>query len=323
MEHLLKKKNVNGVGYGLLVRGGKVVGEGIVVTVEKKVPLEMLDEKDIIPRFVGNLETDVIEVGELKLLSIDRTKKHRPFPMGVSCGHKDITAGTAGFIATDNETGKKVLVSNNHVLANVNQGGFGDEILQPGPYDGGVLESDVVAKLLRFVEIKSLDCKISKAVKVVLNFILKILGSRFRFMYYVDNPIDLPANKVDCAAAELVDSRIADPVLAELVSITGVDSVKVGDIVKKSGRTTGVTEGVIHAVDYQANVAMDKTGTKIARFVDQLLIKTDSGKFSAPGDSGSAIVKGDKLVGLLFAGSDTVTIANKIENVFMELKVSV
>ena len=43
---------------------------------------------------------------------------------------------------------------------------------------------------------------------------------------------------------------------------------------------------------------------------------------SAGGDSGSAVLTDDNyLVGLLFAGSDKVTICNRIENVFTLLNV--
>jgi hypothetical protein len=45
---------------------------------------------------------------------------------------------------------------------------------------------------------------------------------------------------------------------------------------------------------------------------------------SQGGDSGSAVLDGNnRLVGLLFAGSDTTTIINRIENVFGALGVAV
>jgi hypothetical protein len=69
-------------------------------------------------------------------------------------------------------------------------------------------------------------------------------------------------------------------------------------------------------VDVTANVSYG--GTSVARFTDQLL----GGPMSKGGDSGSAVVDaGNNLVGLLFAGSDTTTIINRIENVFSALQV--
>ena len=55
------------------------------------------------------------------------------------------------------------------------------------------------------------------------------------------------------------------------------------------------------------------------RFSDQLM----AGAMSQGGDSGSAVLTEDnQLVGLLFAGSETTTIINRIEHVFAALGVS-
>ncbi|MHC4440599.1 MAG: fibronectin type III domain-containing protein, partial [Planctomycetota bacterium] len=61
----------------------------------------------------------------------------RPVPIGVSTGHFAITAGTIGCRLTDGEN--IYALSNNHVYADENNGIPGlDNVLQPGPYDGGV-----------------------------------------------------------------------------------------------------------------------------------------------------------------------------------------
>ena len=87
--------------------------------------------------------------------------------------------------------------------------------------------------------------------------------------------------------------------------------------VKKSGRTTGFTTGEIQQVDVTANVQYG--AGQIAVFTDQLL----AGAMSQGGDSGSAVLDDrNRLTGLLFAGSDTTTIINRIENVFSALGVS-
>jgi hypothetical protein len=58
---------------------------------------------------------------------------------------------------------------------------------------------------------------------------------------------------------------------------------------------------------------------KTARFTDQLL----AGAMSQGGDSGSAILDTqNRLIGLLFAGSENSTIINRIEHVFSALGVS-
>jgi hypothetical protein len=85
----------------------------------------------------------------------------------------------------------------------------------------------------------------------------------------------------------------------------------VGLAVKKQGRTTGLTTGEVSGINATVTVSYGSVGT--ARFVNQIVITP--GTFSAGGDSGSLIVTADENknpVGLLFAGSDTHTIANPI-----------
>jgi len=86
----------------------------------------------------------------------------------------------------------------------------------------------------------------------------------------------------------------------------------VGESVWKSGRSSGVTIGRVTQIDVVANVQVGEG--KLALFEDQVLISTSN--FSEPGDSGSAILTVDnKLAGLLFAGGEGVTLANRYANV--------
>jgi hypothetical protein len=71
-------------------------------------------------------------------------------------------------------------------------------------------------------------------------------------------------------------------------------------------------------VDVTANVQYGAGRT--ALFTDQLM----AGPMSQGGDSGSAVLdESNRLVGLLFAGSDNSTVINRIGNVFSALGVSV
>lgn len=151
------KPNVNGFGYGTLIRKGIETGEGIVVTVTKKLPREQLSEKDLIPRIINDMPTDVIEVGELSLLSVDRTKKYRPVPLGVSVGNIKITA--TGFLVE--KDGRIMMVSNNHVFACMNKCKKGSLIVQPGTYDAqGEYPENRIGVLYDFVPIKTQSCLI-------------------------------------------------------------------------------------------------------------------------------------------------------------------
>ena len=160
-KQLLALPNVNGVYFGDMTKGGESRGQGLVVTVTKKLPETELQVRGIVPKSLNGFPIDVIEVGEIRLLGVDRTAEYRPFPMGVSVGHKDITAGTAGVkVKIDGDTQSEYLLSNNHVLANINKAKKGDKILQPGPYDGGN-EDKVVGEVVKYIPIKFTGCSIS------------------------------------------------------------------------------------------------------------------------------------------------------------------
>jgi hypothetical protein len=82
-------------------------------------------------------------------------------------------------------------------------------------------------------------------------------------------------------------------------------------VVYKFGRSTGLTEGRLMAVDFYGDVNYE---TGLARFHKQLIIKSVSDNitpFSMPGDSGSAVFNNEfELVGLLFGGSKFETQVN-------------
>ena len=90
---------------------------------------------------------------------------------------------------------------------------------------------------------------------------------------------------------------------------------KLVDQLQKMGRTTGYTTGQITQIDVTVSVDY---GGKVGTFKNQLL----AGAMSAGGDSGSAMLDMQKrVVGLLYAGSDTTTILNPIQFVLDALQV--
>jgi hypothetical protein len=97
-------------------------------------------------------------------------------------------------------------------------------------------------------------------------------------------------------------------------------------LVMKTGRTTGHTRGKIFDISADANVPYeDKNGNEfVATFSNQILIVGTPGSFSTNGDSGSLIVDRatKRATGLLFAGSASHTIANRIEEVLAALGVT-
>jgi len=310
---LLRKTGVVAVGIGYKTVGGvKTSVPAIVCSVIKKLPVKNIKAMDLIPVQIENTSTDVIETGIIRALE-DRTKRWRPAPGGVSIGHEKITAGTLGCLVE--KGGKKYILSNNHVLANMNEGAIGDAILQPGAYDGGTFPYDRIATLAEFVKINFIGgdgCGISKAITKALNFITKSIKSGSRF---ATSRAELPENRVDAAIAEPLDaSWVLDEIL-EIGKLLGIGEATLGLGVKKSGRTSGLTHGTIDVMNVAVQVQYGDT--KIAYFVDQL----QAGAMSEGGDSGSAVVDNEnRLIGLLFAGSDATTIINPIGEVFSALK---
>lgn len=313
-NELLARPNVVATGVGYKVSNGVRTGEiGIVCSVTHKVPASELSARDLVPETVDGIPTDVVATGALRTLS-ERTARFRPALGGASIGHRDVTAGTLGCIVY--RGGEPFILSNNHVLANENRGQPGDPILQPGPYDGGKLPDDAVAVLADFVAVRMAEeesgCALAKSSAAALNWLATLVGSDARLRAVSTAQTD---NLVDCALAKPLDtSYVADGIL-DLGRITGVGQVRLGDAVAKSGRTTGLTRGEILQVDVTADVVF---GSTMARFTDQVM----AGPMSEGGDSGSAVLDDqNRIVGLLFAGSDTTTLCNRIENVFSALKV--
>ena len=106
-ERLLRIANVVGVMIGYKFKGGdKTDALSIVCLVEKKVEDQDLEKGSIIPAKIEGETTDVIQVGKLRALQIDKKARHRPCPMGTSGGHPLVTAGTNGELLRDKKTGK-------------------------------------------------------------------------------------------------------------------------------------------------------------------------------------------------------------------------
>lgn len=320
-KKIMSCDNVVGYGLGYKIMRGKTTNEpAIIVLVKKKVPKVELKRTQLIPKTFDNVMTDVIEVGEVRLLA-QRTDKSRPAQPGMSIGHYKITAGTFGAVVKDEKTGEPLILSNNHVLANATDGydgrsAIGDPILQPGLYDGGT-DDDVIAYLERYMPITrdsyESSCSIAKKIQDISNFFLKFIRPDYRLTFYKERPSH---NLIDAALAKPIKPEYISDDIFELGRIQGVSDPKIGMTVKKSGRTSGVTSGKIKAIDVVLKVMLGDSNE--ATFHEQILTEP----IAQPGDSGSIVVDDNmKAVGLLFAGSNQATIINPILNILKLLKV--
>ncbi|MEM7255416.1 MAG: hypothetical protein AAF493_28790 [Pseudomonadota bacterium] len=227
--------------------------------------------------------------------------RRRPLEAGLSTGvviPGTRHAGTLGFMVEDDRA--YYVLSNNHVLADVNESQPGDPVTQPGTLDRRASQQTLIGVLDRYVPISFIR-----------------------------------SNLVDAAVAEIFPDISFWLGWTEAIPgvVKGIREISVDDLgrpVSKAGRTTGVTSGTISSVDIdrlRVNMGTPQQ-PKIAQFSDQIEIVGDDGKlFSTSGDSGSLIVDTTgRAVALLFAGGQDqngidLTFANRIETVLSQLGV--
>jgi hypothetical protein len=319
--------NVHAVGVGRkTVNGVPTEDLAVKIYVVQKVAESAIPPRDLLPETLDGIPCDVIETPPAFIQPVkkrtkatsakkgaaaaapvnaaaasctnNRQKRQRPVVAGISVAHRDVTAGTIGYFCRSTRAGDNpndvFLLSNNHVLADVNQGVEGDEVLQPGPLDGGTA-ADLIAHLQRFVRLR--------------------LGG------------DAP-NRVDAAIARLNGNGVPDLSMCSIGSVTGTDRGVEDMKVRKHGRTTGLTDGVITDESVNSLVGMDHSDPSVvALFNGVLRIERDgsSTAFGLGGDSGSLVVErgNRRAVGLYFAGPDNGVygLACHINDVLEELGV--
>ena len=223
-----------------------------------------------------------------------------PIQLGTSGGWRyDLAngyccAGTLGSLIQVG--GQKRILSNYHVFeSDITNGGngrraqTGDPVIQPGLID--------------------INCNENNAQNVAT---LVVSGA-------------LPNANVDASTATII-SGMVDPNGA-ILEIGTLSSQTVGafvnQAVKKSGRTTGLTRSTVSGLNATISVSYENecAGSTVftVTYTGQILVSNRRSKFLAGGDSGSLMVEdvssNPRAVGLLFAGSSTIAVANPINEV--------
>ena len=245
----------------------------------------------------GKIQAFSTQVAEpLTGVSAERRGEVRPMVGGTSLsayvpkgGGYYLYAGTLSMVTYNDK-----ILSNAHVIAmNPETYEFlatGTPIIQPGTGDGGTID-DQVGTLEAYIPI---------------NFAPNAKN-------YADAAIGSIGVGVNASPGEQF-SETGD------YWIEGWTNVSQGDTVRKSGRTTGVTTGEV----LYTNVAVVVSyGSKSAYFEDQIIVTADNWSFAQPGDSGSAVDKDGKFVGLLFAGSAGYAVICKAKYIIDGLSIDV
>ncbi len=310
VDSLMSNRDVIASGIGLDAKGEPVI-KVLVVHKNTKVPDSVEGvpvHKEVSARIVAKRGLTCESSGNNICGTTERWPL--PVPIGVSVGHPAITAGTIGARVTD---GSNVFIlSNNHVIANINNATLGDTIVQPGAIDGGVNSDDAIATLsdfepLDFIGTNTMDAAIALSTTTELGMSTPT-GEFGSIPGY-----GVPSSTLHPAYGD--PNFIGDENMASLL----------GAAVQKVGRTTGHTMGSVTTINATVSVCYDSPAcTQIATFVDQIIISP--GGFSGGGDSGSLIVTDDAFnqgVALLFAGSPSITIANRIDLVLNRFGVTI
>jgi hypothetical protein len=181
------------------------------------------------------------------------------------------------------------VLSNNHVLADLNRGTSGDVVLQPGPADGGLNPADAIGRLHRFV------------------------------------PVGDDGNVIDAAIAQLDPVVAAAKEIYAIGAPTGVGTPVVGMTLRKQGRTTGLTTGTVSDISLDATIDMGGGSTAVFHSQIRVNVGADSRYVALPGDSGSLFVDPENVaIGLLFAcpADGSYALACRFTEVQDRLKVS-
>ena len=302
--------NVHATGAGIRLRGGKIVKDDFVL---KVYVFDKLDLGRSVPALTKNFQGIEIDVEHLpiqlalavatkrasakkaaskKATTIKQHRsRHRPIVGGVTISPlNESFVGTLGCFLqrTTNGVSQVFALSNNHVMADTNRLAIGTPIVQPGPEVVPTKPGDVFSALSSFIPLQFPQARIAPVVNVF------------------DAAIAIVAEENLIKKGKLLGISKYVPKVG--VAVPGMRVIK-------SGRTTGVTTGIVTAT--RVNGVQVNYGTnaspRIATFNDTIEIVSDNDAkpFSMPGDSGSVILDAatGQPVALLFAGDGHTTTA--------------
>lgn len=292
-----------------ITKGRSSGGLAIVISVRAKRLAGQLPAGQLIPKEIAGVPTDVIEedialhctsvAKNPYFLAVHGKERHLVVQGGISVGparpvpfeHLSVRygehgiAGTLGLLVTDRSGSGGVMGVTSFHVACVNDAWMvGDRIMHPSSIDRGLEPDDIVGTLCRVALSRS----------------------------------------VDSAAFLLSPKYLYENSIVDVGLLSGTAVACRGAVVRKRGRGSGLTTGIITSTDATLRVDYgDSIGKRTLR--NQIRIESAAGTIlGSYGDSGSAIVdRHNRVVGLHFAGttSGTSIFANPILDVFEALDV--
>ena len=281
----------------LMGNTGKTVGVGLSEKNDTvNVYAREFDDKSIqhIRKQVGaktdSKEIVIIPTGDVRALQYDtisRTAYSRPIYGGMSISHEFVSAGTFGCLVYDAKTKSPMALSNAHVTANSSLASNPTAFIGDKIFSPGCIDTS--------------GCQYN-------------WGSLTRFIPLQEDVY----NFVDCAVSSPDNINDINPNIIGIGEPQGYEAPKEGMKVVKSGRSSGITYSEI--IDTHASMEVSY-GNTIIKFTNCVITAANA----IGGDSGSVLINTDtkKVVSLLFAGSDTITVYNNIEYVLSALDVTI
>lgn len=280
---LLKLPGVVGVGIGVKEVNNELTEElSFRVYVERKKATADLPPAQRVPKEVLGVKTDVIEMDVTEQI-VDGSE-YRPVKGGIQIGNGTGSLGTLGCVAKRTADGVMVALSNHHVMFAGGKG-VGDKIGQPD-----------------FSE--SCCCSCGEVGTIAAGAI----------------PAGGVAGLVDGAIATVKAGITNIQEINQIGIITGTTEAVPLETVRKVGRTTGLTTGIVVEINSPATSSAGPT------FTHQVRIRPADGvpKFSDNGDSGSVIVNANnKVVALLWGGNTGPSLANNIADVLAAFGITI
>ncbi len=227
-----------------------------------------------------------VHIPTLKELEAEKSKlgeRMRPLHIGLSIGPASGGTGTLGAFLSHSKG--EAILSNNHVLANLNKATKHEPIFQPGPIDADPVDENVVANLYNFLHLTKDKVNKYDGAIALLDTAISDLGD---LENRIPKGYDFPGE------GERIQPQV------------DLDSLTPNEVVCKIGRSTGFTKGRLTALSLQMFTLSTTIGNLVFNDIIEVTWISRRERFTRPGDSGSLVFteKGRIPIGLHFAGAE-------------------